>query len=95
MAPIHRPVIAVLVFIGAVAVRDASAARELVIHWTRLDQAYDGWNVWAWAPGKDGRAYPLSGSDDFGRIAVVPVDDGTDRVGIIVRRGEWLEKDGN
>ncbi|MFM8784393.1 MAG: pullulanase-associated domain-containing protein, partial [Phycisphaerales bacterium] len=95
MAPIHRTVIAVLVLIGAVAARDASAARELVIHWTRLDQAYDGWNVWAWTPGKDGRAYPLSGSDDFGRIAVVPVDDGTDRVGIIVRRGEWLEKDGD
>jgi pullulanase len=95
MASTRRTVIAILLLVGIVAARDASAARELVVHWTRLDQSYDGWNVWAWTPGKDGRAYPLSGRDDFGRVAVVPVDDGTDRVGIIVRRGEWLEKDGD
>ena len=95
MAQLRLTVIAILLMIGGIGAADASAARELVVHWTRLDQAYDGWNVWAWVPGKEGRAYPLSGTDAFGRFAVVPVDAGTDRVGIIVRRGDWLEKDGD
>jgi pullulanase len=111
MPLLRRTVIAVLVvFVGWIAPaapaapadpptrlnpRDFGARQILVVHWSRLDEAYDGWNVWAWIPGKDGRAHPLAGTDAFGRYAVIPITEPTDRVGIIVRRGEWQEKDGD
>jgi pullulanase len=73
---------------------DAVGAQAvMVLHYYRADGQYDGWNAWAWADGEEGRAYPFEASDGFGAYAVVKLDKPTDRVGFIIRRGDWLERD--
>jgi len=71
------------------------AAQLLVVHYARIDGQYDGWNVWAWPADRDGASFAFGDRDDFGRIAVVPLKERTDRVGLIVRKGEWEQKDGD
>ncbi|MEM6756515.1 MAG: type I pullulanase [Planctomycetota bacterium] len=67
--------------------------RALVVHYHRPDDQYTGWNLWAWNDSADGRARPFAGETDFGRYAVVPVDDTAHQVGLIVRLNEWQAKD--
>jgi len=69
------------------------AESVFVLHYHRPDGEYDGWNVWAWAPGADGASYPFDREDEFGRYAVVPFDRDVERVGFIVRLREWEAKD--
>ncbi|SFB16729.1 MULTISPECIES: type I pullulanase [unclassified Bacillus (in: firmicutes)] len=51
------------------------------------------WNLWVWAEGKDGKAYPFTGQDSFGKYAEIELDGDHNRVGFIVRTDSW-EKDG-
>jgi len=69
------------------------AQAVVVLHYHRADGKYEGWNAWAWADGRDGRAYPLDQVDGFGVYARIDLDEPTDRVGFIIRRGDWLERD--
>jgi pullulanase len=71
------------------------AAQLLVVHYARIDGQYDGWNLWAWPADRDGASFAFGDRDDFGRIAVVPLKERTDRVGLIVRKGDWEQKDGD
>lgn len=69
--------------------------RIVVLHYARLDGDYDGWNAWAWPQGKDGAAFRFDGEDAFGRFAVIPLPakEKVERVGFIVRKGDWERKD--
>ena len=66
---------------------------RLVVHYHRPDEDYSGWNLWTWGEGADGRRVDFEGRSAFGRFAVLPVEPGAERRGVIVRRGEWLAKD--
>jgi pullulanase len=66
---------------------------RLVVHYHRPGGDYDGWNLWVWPEGGEGKAYPFDGVDAFGRFATVPFAAAPKRVGFIVRRGAWEEKD--
>jgi pullulanase len=72
---------------------DFDAARLLVVHYRRLDDNYTDWNLWAWVEGQEGKAIQFADVDSFGRYAVVPLPDGAAQAGIIVRKGEWVQKD--
>ncbi len=65
----------------------------LVLHYHRPDGDYDGWNVWAWADGRDGAAHRMTGRDAFGVYAKIRFADRLDRVNFIVRLNEWEKKD--
>ena len=65
----------------------------LVIHYHRPDAQYDDWNVWGWSEGHEGRAYALDGRDGFGAFARVLLNKPSDRVGFIIRKGDWLERE--
>ncbi len=65
----------------------------LVIHYHRPDGKYADWNAWSWAPEHEGKAYAFDGSDGFGVYTRVLLDEPTDRVGFIIRRGDWQERD--
>lgn len=69
------------------------AMRLLVVHYHRADENYTDWNLWAWPENGVGHAYPFTLEDSFGRMAVVPFLDFPPRVGFLVRKGEWQEKD--
>ncbi len=62
------------------------------LHYNRPDGEYDGWNLWFWPEGKDGAVYDLV-EEDGEMVATYPVPAGTTRVGFIVRKGEWEQKD--
>lgn len=75
---------------------DYNADALLVIHYHRPDGKYDRWNAWAWAEGQNGDGYSFDGETVFGRYAVFPIqtaDNTPERVGLIIRRGEWESKD--
>ena len=69
------------------------AGAALILHYHRPDGEYDRWNVWAWAEGQDGKAYPLNHEDGFGRYAQITVDEPAKRIGFIIRKGDWLERE--
>ncbi len=68
---------------------------RLTVHYKRTAGDYANWNFWVWAEGKDGAAYPLTGDDDFGKVAVINVPHVTSKLGLIVRLGDWQAKDGD
>ena len=65
----------------------------LVVHYHRPAKDYAGWNLWVWTEGGEGSAVTFGGEDPFGRYAIVPVADASKRVGFLIRRGNWEEKD--
>ncbi|MDR0324775.1 MAG: type I pullulanase [Oscillospiraceae bacterium] len=65
---------------------------EIIIHYQRADGDYEKWNIWSWAAGKDGAAYPFNGTDDFGMVAAFTIPNAETSVGFIVRTDSW-EKD--
>ena len=76
------------------AVFAASNGVTIALHYHRPDEAYDGWDVWAWADGQDGAGYEFTEVDgEF--VATIPVKAGVTRVGFIVRSGgnNWSAKD--
>ena len=77
----------------AVRRKEPKAGALLVVHYRRADGDYDGWNLWCWPSGQEGRAFAFSGKDAFGRYAVVPFDVRPEGAGFIVRQGDWQAKD--
>ena len=70
-----------------------AAGSTLIIHYGgREDKNYDGWNVWIWEDGKEGKQVDFSAEDGFGKIAVCNLS-GAGKVGFIVRLNDWEAKD--
>lgn len=109
LAPILTAILALLTILPAgaradrgalqpVSIEDSINPRQhggaaLVVHYFRPDNDYSGWNLWSWSQDADGRADNFTGRTDFGRYAVIPVDPDLDRIGFIVRQGNWQAKD--
>ncbi|MBZ4663712.1 MAG: pulA [Caloramator sp.] len=72
---------------------------KVTVHYYRYDGKYDGWNLWIWPFGKQGKGYNFTGKDSFGVVGTFVIDDtlGVDKLGIITRRSEpnndWAEKE--
>lgn len=70
-----------------------AADSTLIIHYGgREDDNYEGWNLWVWEDGKDGKQVDFTAADSYGKIAVCNLS-GAGKVGFIVRKNEWEEKD--
>lgn len=70
-----------------------AAANTLIIHYGgREDENYEGWNLWIWEEGKEGKQVDFGEEDSFGKIAVVSLSK-TGKVGFIVRKNDWEAKD--
>ncbi len=69
------------------------------IHYYREDNTYSNWNLWLWEDGANGKQFSFNGQDAWGVIAAYPLDSWegipAKQLGIIVRRGNWEEKDGD
>ena len=70
----------------------AQAGRGVVVHYWRPDGDYAGWNLWVWNEGGQGRSVPFV-TDKDGAAARFDADDGVERLGFIVRKGDWERKD--
>lgn len=66
----------------------------LEIHYIRQDGDYEGWNLWLWQEGEEGQAYSFQ-TDKIGACSQIVLHYGKEdaRIGILVRKGDWEEKD--
>ncbi len=69
------------------------AATEIVVHYHRYDNSYEGWNLWVWGEGANGKAYEFTADDEYGKTARINIPDDFSRAGVIVRLREWEDKD--
>lgn len=76
----------------------------IIVHYFRFSGDYKDWNFWIWPyqpVGGEGSAYQLATNDgeylfdDFGSYAIIDASKykGSTSLGIIVRKGDWAEKD--
>lgn len=71
-----------------------AAGTTLIVHYGgREDNNYDNWNLWIWEEGADGQTVTFRAEDDFGKIAVYQSTNTPERIGFIVKKGEWEAKD--
>ena len=90
-------------FSTTIVVKAASPITTLKIHYFRYSDDYqNGWNIWLWPEKGAGSKVEFDKTndsfvkDDFGVVATVNLTDSyanSDKIGIIMRRGEWTEKD--
>ena len=82
------------VFGNAVPITTIKAAENtLIIHYGgREDGDYNGWNVWVWEDGKEGKQVDFSAEDSYGKVAVCKLTQ-PGKVGFIVRLNDWEKKD--
>lgn len=89
-----------VIAIGKLMTVNADSADTLVIHYYRFDEQYTGWNLWLWPHEPEslgGMAYQFNGEDGFGKVltqtlAGTNMENAT-KIGFIVRKDEWVEKD--
>ncbi len=88
-------------FIGAVilcwmGVSGETLAKEKVtveVHYIRYNEDYEDWNLWIWTGQNGGQAVSFEErGSDVAAECVLELD-GREDVGILVRRGNWEEKD--
>ena len=71
----------------------ALASTDMIIHYHRYDNQYEGWDLWLWGPGLNGSAYSFDGQDDYGMVAHCSIPEDLAEVGFLVRLGNWAAKD--
>ncbi|MBI9009029.1 MAG: type I pullulanase [Tenericutes bacterium] len=81
------------------------ASNEIYLHYYRFGGDYDNWNVWGWQnmpTSEEGAQFDFvtdetSAEYNFGGVvAIIDIDDtfpGITKMGLIIRKGAWLEKD--
>ena len=75
------------------AVQADTDSKTVIVHYNRPDKDYNGWNLWMWPDGKDGKAIQFTDDDSFGKVALFSFTDDVSKVGIIVRLNDWESKD--
>ena len=75
---------------GAVIARAEEGERVIKLHYHRPDGQYDGWNVWFWDDGKDGKAYEFA-QENGEMVATKVVDADVIKEGFIVRTNDWAK----
>ncbi|MCQ6267621.1 type I pullulanase [Fictibacillus sp. WQ 8-8] len=66
---------------------------KVTIHYKPAEGNTKDWNLWVFPEGGEGKAYPFTGEDKFGKVAEIELDGTYKKVGFIVRTDSW-EKDG-
>lgn len=71
-----------------------AAGTTLIVHYGgREDNNYENWNLWIWEEGADGQTVDFRAEDDFGKIAVYQTTNSPEKIGFIVKKGDWEAKD--
>ncbi|MDE6312332.1 MAG: type I pullulanase [Lachnospiraceae bacterium] len=71
-----------------------AAGTTLIVHYGgREDSNYENWNLWIWEEGADGQTVEFRSEDDYGKIAVYQTANTPEKIGFIVRKGDWEAKD--
>lgn len=68
-------------------------SKTVILHYNRPDGDYDGWNIWIWPDGKDGKSVKFTDTDSFGKVALYSFSGDSTKAGVIVRLNDWEAKD--
>lgn len=72
----------------------AAVGTTFIVHYGgREDNNYNGWNLWIWEEGFDGKAVDFMAEDSYGKVAMYQCTENSSRIGFIVRLNEWEAKD--
>ncbi|MEM1422562.1 MAG: type I pullulanase [Planctomycetota bacterium] len=71
----------------------APGERLIIVHYHRQDGDYSRWNLWTWSEGQEGRGVAFDRETEFGRYALIKGSQDDGRQGLIVRKGEWEQRD--
>ncbi len=75
---------------------------RIYINYYRPDNNFDGWNMWLWPTGAEGKQYDFTGTKNTGdynwatlyvTLDSVKTDADGNIMGLIIRKGEWSAKD--
>lgn len=83
---------AMLASVGTLTAK-ADGGVTVVFHYLRDDKTYTDWDMWIWEDGGAGQAIKFSKEGDKGAELSFKVAPTTQKVGFIVRKGDWAEKD--
>lgn len=86
-------IVSVFSNIGVANNKVKAAGSKVIIHYNREDKTYDGWNLWIWPDGGDGKESKFIAEDDFGKVAVFTTSSDVEKIGFIIRLNEWESKD--
>ncbi|WP_404445710.1 pullulanase [Sutcliffiella horikoshii] len=67
--------------------------KRIVLSYERPDGNYEGWNLWVWGTGVKDDQIDFTEVKDGIAYADIAVSGTADKVGFIVRKGDWEEKD--
>lgn len=90
-----------IIFLNAPVNADTGKGEKVRVIYYRFDQNYDSWNLWIWPKGQEGSAYYFTAEEELSflpgkKVVTAEIDVSsfdTDEAGIIVRKGEWEQKD--
>ncbi|MFA5478396.1 MAG: type I pullulanase [Candidatus Muiribacteriota bacterium] len=71
----------------------AAYGKSLTVNYHRYDGNYDEWNLWIWLENGEGKSYNFTEKTDYGVKTIINFPEEVERIGFIVRKGEWVEKD--
>jgi pullulanase len=78
----------------------AEGTSTLIVNYYRFDGNYTDWDLWLWPhqpTAGNGGAYDFDGETGFGKILTLTLAgsplEGSTSIGLIARKGEWVEKD--
>lgn len=90
LIPMFIFMLALTTAIGSIPLKAvADTATEVTIHYKPAENNELEWNLWIWPEGGEGKAYPFTGTDEFGQVATVELEGDHQRVGFIVRTDDW------
>ncbi|MCG1021508.1 pullulanase [Sutcliffiella horikoshii] len=67
--------------------------KKIVFSYERPDGNYEGWNLWVWGTGVKDDQIDFTEFKDGKAYADIAVSNNADKVGFIIRKGNWEEKD--
>ncbi|QSO51641.1 type I pullulanase [Alicyclobacillus curvatus] len=71
----------------------SSAGTQVIVHYYRFAGDYTGWNLWMWPKSGNGSEYDFTGTDSYGEVTDATIPGSPSQVGVIVRLGNWQQKD--
>lgn len=85
-------ILLLLIAIVPAPINFADTGHRIIIHYQRDAKDYDGWNLWLWEEGQEGKAVEFSGDDVYGKVLILENAKAV-KYGFIVRKGNWESKD--
>ncbi len=73
----------------------AFASTSVIIHYHRDDNNYEGWQIWGWAEGKDGKDFEFTEEDAFGAVAYIDLAEDAEKMGFIIKTADWTKDVGD